>query len=384
MLNHSIIPQGCNQLCPACRHRSWTLQESLAQKSSFIYSKLKAVLENEPLSESTIFDGTIRSLPDGERLHYRNKVLLRANFSEYDEWHFGVTRFKEFIPIDDCPVHSTQVSDTIALLRTFLPKKSDYPLHWYNQSGAQVTLIFKSNLTPDLEWITSEFKERFLEIGNEGLWIHLNPSTGKRVFGKGLFSLYLGKESSATSEGLAYGPAAFQQLISALHHNSLDEAECYLDPSVNSAVLDLYCGNGASLRRWIRRGATALGVESSGDAVKFCEVNAPEATVLRGSCVQRLPQIEVWRKANPDSVFLVYTNPPRAGMEQEVTDYIGQCLRPNRIAYMSCSPGTLSRDLAQLKRYHYGIDRVIGYDFFPLTHHVETLVLLGRRQDLEG
>lgn len=379
MLNHSIIPQGCNHLCPACRHRSWTLQESLQQKSSFIYSKLKTVIEKEPLSEESIFDGSIRSLPDGERLHYRNKVLLRANFIDNGEWHFGVTRFKEFVPIDHCPVHSHLVNDTIALLREFLPQKPDYPLHWYNQSGAQVTLIFKSSLMPDLEWITHGFKLRFLALGNEGLWIHLNPSTGKRVFGKGLFLLHFGQGSSNTSDGLAYGPAAFQQLIKELHTDSLDIAESYLNPSPKSAVLDLYCGNGSSLRRWLKHGSTVLGVESSGDAVRFCEMNASGAEVLRGSCLQRLPQIGAWQSANEGSSFLVYTNPPRTGMEHDVIDFIGQCLKPERIAYMSCSPGTLARDLDQLNKYGYGVYRIIGYDFFPLTHHVETLVLLERR-----
>jgi tRNA/tmRNA/rRNA uracil-C5-methylase (TrmA/RlmC/RlmD family) len=65
-------------------------------------------------------------------------------------------------------------------------------------------------------------------------------------------------------------------------------------------------------------------------------------------------------------------------MEPEVTEYIGRTLRPERIAYMSCSPGTLARDLLQLRYLGYRLCRVIGYDFFPLTHHVETLALLER------
>lgn len=378
MLNQSPIPSGCNSICPACRHRSWSLQESLQQKGSFIYSKLNVVIEEHNLLEKVVFDGSVRSLPEHQRLHYRNKVLLRADFCLFNEWHFGVTRFKEFVPIDDCPVHSLQVKETLTLLRATLPKQTDYPLYWLSQTGAQVTLVFKTSSLPSLDWITPEFKERFFELGNEGLWIHLNPSTGKRVFGKGYFSIVFGQEASLMSDGLAYGPAAFQQLIPELHSNSLDEAESWLLPDSKTAVLDLYSGNGASLRRWIAQQSVVLGIESSGDSVRFSLVNASGAQVLRGSCLQRVPQIDLWRKANEKARFLVYTNPPRTGMEPEVTAYIGRTLRPERIAYMSCSPGTLARDLLQLRYLGYRLCRVIGYDFFPLTHHVETLALLER------
>ena len=52
--------------------------------------------------------------------------------------------------------------------------------------------------------------------------------------------------------------------------------------------------------------------------------------------------------------------------------------RPERIAYLSCSAGTLSRNLAVLTESGYGVERITPYDFFPGTRHVETLVSLRR------
>lgn len=52
--------------------------------------------------------------------------------------------------------------------------------------------------------------------------------------------------------------------------------------------------------------------------------------------------------------------------------------RPKRIAYLSCSAGTLRRDLEGLPVSGYRVVRIIPYDFFPQTYHVETLVLLER------
>ena len=143
-------------------------------------------------------------------------------------------------------------------------------------------------------------------------------------------------------------------------------------------MLDLYCGYGASLRAWLEAGATALGVELSGEAVELAAGNAPQATVLRGTCVQRLPQVRDWWLAR-DGERVAYVNPPRSGLEGEVVAALAGELRPARLAYLSCSAGTLSRDLALLAEAGYEVVRIRPYDFFPLTHHVEAQALLERR-----
>jgi 23S rRNA (uracil1939-C5)-methyltransferase len=51
-------------------------------------------------------------------------------------------------------------------------------------------------------------------------------------------------------------------------------------------------------------------------------------------------------------------------------------LQPKRISYVSCDPATLARDLKKLIAAGYTIDAIAGFDLFPQTHHVETVVLL--------
>ena len=55
--------------------------------------------------------------------------------------------------------------------------------------------------------------------------------------------------------------------------------------------------------------------------------------------------------------------------------------RPARMAYLSCSAGTLRRDLEPLERSGYEILGILPYDFFPQTLHVETLALLALKTD---
>ncbi|HXW68805.1 MAG TPA: tRNA (uracil-5-)-methyltransferase, partial [Dissulfurispiraceae bacterium] len=59
---------------------------------------------------------------------------------------------------------------------------------------------------------------------------------------------------------------------------------------------------------------------------------------------------------------------------------IGSILRalPAKIAYISCNPTTLARDLKKLS-VHYNIESIHMIDFFPQTYHIESLTLLGRK-----
>ena len=52
-------------------------------------------------------------------------------------------------------------------------------------------------------------------------------------------------------------------------------------------------------------------------------------------------------------------------------------LEPSRIAYISCSPGALARDLITFaKRGWIPLDGTELFDMFPNTSHVESLTIL--------
>ena len=73
---------------------------------------------------------------------------------------------------------------------------------------------------------------------------------------------------------------------------------------------------------------------------------------------------------------VAYVNPPRSGLEAELLVGLADELKPARMAYLSCSAGTLARDLAGFEACGHTVDRLVPYDFFPGTHHVECLALL--------
>jgi 23S rRNA (uracil1939-C5)-methyltransferase len=72
---------------------------------------------------------------------------------------------------------------------------------------------------------------------------------------------------------------------------------------------------------------------------------------------------------------LVVLNPPRGGCAPEVLAAVGR-LRPRLVAYLSCHPGTLARDLEALDGLGLRAREVRPYDMLPHTPHVEALALI--------
>ncbi|MGB4595119.1 MAG: class I SAM-dependent RNA methyltransferase [Anaerolineaceae bacterium] len=78
-------------------------------------------------------------------------------------------------------------------------------------------------------------------------------------------------------------------------------------------------------------------------------------------------------------VDLVVLDPPRAGLHSRALDALIK-LNPEHIAYISCDPATLARDLQRLIRAGYTLDDLHLFDMFPQTYHVETIVVIRRAQ----
>jgi 23S rRNA (uracil1939-C5)-methyltransferase len=132
-------------------------------------------------------------------------------------------------------------------------------------------------------------------------------------------------------------------------------------------VWDLYAGIGETTARLALAGARVESVESDARAVAEAESRGPVARRLTGRVEDVLGQLR-----RPE---LVVTNPPRTGMDQRVTAVLER-LAPRRIAYISCDPATLARDLTRLPGYR--IETLQAFDLFPQTAHVETVSLLER------
>ena len=176
------------------------------------------------------------------------------------------------------------------------------------------------------------------------------------------------------SEVYEYNAEAFFQINPALLPELIEFA---LSDARGETALDLYCGVGLFTLPLARRFARVVGVEANPVATRFAKRNLQQAGLTNAHVITATVAGWVRENTHTDSVDFVLLDPPRAGAESVVIKGLLK-LQPKRISYVSCDPATLARDLRKLIAGGYTIDSITGFDLFPQTHHVETVVLLRR------
>jgi tRNA/tmRNA/rRNA uracil-C5-methylase (TrmA/RlmC/RlmD family) len=157
-----------------------------------------------------------------------------------------------------------------------------------------------------------------------------------------------------------------------------------LEPRRGEVAVDLYCGVGlfaGVLGEAIGPDGLVVGIESDGQSVKDARFNLrdlPHVSVERGEVETVLDQIQFGRgKTKLNRADLVVLDPPRTGAGPDVVKRIAE-LAGRRIAYVSCDPATLSRDLALFSEQGWALSGLRAFDAFPMTQHVELLATLIR------
>jgi tRNA/tmRNA/rRNA uracil-C5-methylase (TrmA/RlmC/RlmD family) len=160
-----------------------------------------------------------------------------------------------------------------------------------------------------------------------------------------------------------------------------------LQPAAGDTALDLYCGAGlfaGVLAPLVGPGGTVAGVEYDAAAVRDARHNLrdwPWARVHRGDVS------EVIERGGLPEARLVVADPPRAGLDRRVIEYLGRGgpggrVSPGggaeRFAYVSCDPATLARDIGLLRVRGWELTALRAFDAFPMTHHVECVATLVR------
>ena len=136
-------------------------------------------------------------------------------------------------------------------------------------------------------------------------------------------------------------------------------------------LLDAYTGVGAFAILLAPHVSQVLAIEESAAAVADAQenaVHAPNIQFIVGRTETALTQLPI----PPDAVIL---DPPRSGCQPQALEKLAQ-LSPPRLAYVSCDPETLARDLKILCNANYTLTRIIPIDMFPQTHHIESVAIL--------
>ncbi|MDX6739736.1 class I SAM-dependent RNA methyltransferase [Actinocorallia sp. A-T 12471] len=180
-----------------------------------------------------------------------------------------------------------------------------------------------------------------------------------------------------------------------------------LEPKPGEIALDLYCGVGlfaGVLGERVGRDGLVVAVETGNQAVRDAKFNLkdlPQVSVEQGKVEDVLATLEFGAqapaakaragRAQPKrgaaqghrggsrvrGADITVLDPPRAGAGEKVVDEIAR--RTNRkIAYVSCDPATLARDLKYFSARGWVLETLRAFDLFPQTSHVECVASLVR------
>ncbi len=141
-------------------------------------------------------------------------------------------------------------------------------------------------------------------------------------------------------------------------------------------VLDAFCGVGTIGQYIAAHCKEVIGIESSTDAINDAIENSKRNNIrntsyLAGDCADILPQL-----VDADKNFdVIIIDPPRKGCDDHLIRELKKAAAA-KIVYVSCNPATMARDIKELKKADYIVEKVQPFDMFPQTDHVETVCLL--------
>jgi len=327
--------------------------------------------------------------------NYRNKAQFPVGISG-GELVFGFykPRSHSIVSVSSCVIQNSVNEKIISIIKAFMLQFHIKPYDEKNYSGivrhivtrvgsvtkqVMVCIVINGKKLPHADALAEKLKE-VPQIST--IVINYNSAKTNAILGSEISILY--------GDGFIYdyidefkfeiSPLSFFQVNSAqtsvLYQTALDFAGL----SGTETVIDAYCGIGTISLFLSEKAKFVFGVEvvpqAIRDAVKNAQINhVSNVKFILGKSEEIIPDLCRNKDVYPDVLVL---DPPRKGCAFKLIEMIKDVL-PAKIVYVSCNPSTLARDLSFLSEF-YDIGRVQPVDMFCFTGHVETVVLLRRKE----
>ena len=329
--------------CGGCHYQHISYEQQLDFKEGILRETLARLGKID-------WSGDVRRIA-GEPWGYRNRTQLRiAKRGGGAKVGFLAAGSHRLVEARECPINSPKLNEVHQALRRMAGERR-FPAFlqevelFTNETDVQLNVVAseKPPAKRFFEWAASEI---------DGLLPgeYIDYPSGEDVFRVGSRSFF----------------QVNRFLTDALAREAIGEAR-------GGLALDLYSGVGLLTLPLARRFERAVGVESSGAAIRSLQFNADRAGVEVKAVHLN---VEQYLESVSEPVDLVTADPPRAGLGRKVVGELVR-VRPAEVVLVSCDPATLARDLRGLLDSGYAIEAVTLVDLFPQTFHLETIVRLG-------
>ncbi len=329
--------------------------------------------------------------------HYRHKV--HAVFGEDRRHNIISGTYEEkshrVVPVDSCLLDNEQADAIILTIRKLL---KSFKIRPYNEDTGyglfrhvlvrvgkytgqiMVVLVLASPVMPSKNNFVKALLKEHPEITT--IVLNVNNRGTSQVLGNKEHTLY-GRgyiEDELCGMTFRISAQSFYQVNPVQTQNLYKKAIEYAGLTGKEVVLDAYCGTGTIGLIASKSAKEVIGVEQNKAAVADARLNAKSNEVKNISFYEKDAGAFMVQMAEQNAkVDVVLMDPPRAGSDEA---FLGALIRlaPKKVVYISCNPETLARDLAYLTRHGYRMLKGAGYDMFPWTGHVETVVLLSQQK----
>lgn len=392
-------------LCGGCKWQHMNYESQLKFKEEHVSENLKK-LSGLPLPETSPILGSEKTT------FYRNK--LEFTFSNFrwltkeeidsDIEHvrsalgFHIPgRFDKILDVKKCFLQEDPSNEIRVAIKEFADENGVSFFDLKNQHGFLRNLIVRTATTGDLMVILQVFhnegknldlvmnflKEKFPAITS---LMYVVNEKGNDSFSDQDVHLYHGDPFiTEQMDDLKFriGPKSFYQTNSTQAHELYKIAAKYADIKEDELVYDLYTGTGTIANFVARSAKKVVGIEYVEEAIADAKVNSElngisNTSFFAGDMKDLLANEFINEHGKPD---VIITDPPRAGMHPRVTQLLAD-LKADRIVYVSCNPATQARDL-QILGQSYDVVKIQPVDMFPHTQHVENVVLLELKEEIQ-
>ena len=387
-----------NRLCKACAYKNISYSHEAELKAEAV----RQIFKKAGLPEVKI--GEIITSP--ATCGYRNKAQYPISRDKNGDYQIGFFAPKSHRVTDavDCPLAPKIFAEILCEAREYF-RENDLSVydeesgkgllrHIYLRRGevsGEVLLTFVINGTslPNSENLVRRMTAKFPEI--VGILINENKKNTNIILGE-KYSVLFGRDyifDTLAGVKLKITAPSFYQVNHDCAEILYRKARELADLKPEDHLLDLYCGAGSIGLSMAKDCRELIGIEIVDSAVECARFNAENNGIENASFYtgdakdteKLLAPAEAIRgeKIMPDVVVF---DPPRAGSDEALLRHVAS-LSPRKIVYISCNPATLARDMVALRELGYIGETVTPVDMFPGTGHVESVVCLTRRLDVD-
>jgi 23S rRNA (uracil1939-C5)-methyltransferase len=366
-----------------CPHREACGACSFLGQRYFIQLERKRQRLFDVLGETIRVDKRqiLPTVPSPKVEGYRNRAKMTISSDRERVSSLGYFQRKSRTVVDapDCGVLVPELLETTRRFRRLL-NLTKFPFilrHIDLRCGTDptrqhLTLVVKSETIPRLP--IEEIAATCPHVA--GIAVNLNPKGGAQIIKGPIEPVYGAREVFVESAGMSLrvSPGSFFQVNLGLLpeiHSRMGEFF-----GAGDLLMDLYAGvgtHGLALRRLFRSVLCVEGVRSSvADARASIKAGKVDNVEILANPIHRT--LRRLGREKPDAVIL---NPSAAGVDPPALEGVLSSTA-RAVAYLSCDPKTLGRDLAMLVDGGFKLVSVQGIDMMPQTRQVESLALLRR------